>query len=206
MKNIIIITWLNIIFVCSLIGQEVNPISQARKDNVIKLLNYRFKGGYYTLEKLFNTTVTYPELAKAHCVVGISIVSITVNCDVVIEDLKIKTALGYGIDNAISAFFNSTEGKWNTCTDNKYTHFEVPIQFILKGTETTTDDALLLIEEDNPGYLCNPDEYYIKRIEKYMDKGKWNKALPYIDMMIRRDPYNTDYFDYKKKAINGGEL
>ena len=169
MKNIIIIIWLNIIFVCSLIGQEVNPISQARKDNVIKLLNYRFKGGYYTLEKLFNTTVTYPELAKAHCVVGISIVSITVNCDGVIEDLKIKTALGYGIDNAISAFFNSTEGKWNTCTDNKYTHFEVPIQ-------------------------------------KYMDKGKWNKALPYIDMMIRRDPYNTDYFDYKKKAINGGEL
>ena len=74
MKNIIIIIWLNIIFVCSLIGQEVNPISQARKDNVIKLLNYRFKGGYYTLEKLFNTTVTYPELAKAHCVVGISIV------------------------------------------------------------------------------------------------------------------------------------
>jgi hypothetical protein len=184
-------------------SQGENSISQARKDNLIELLNYRFKGGYYTFEKIFQLSVEYPPMATANCIMGIAIVSVKVNCEGVVGDLKIKTPLGYGIDNEISAFFTKTEGHWNTCRDEKYTKFEIPIQFKLKGCVTNNEDGLLVIEASNPGYLCNDDQYYIDKLEKYISKGKNKKALQYLGIMIRRDPYNTDYYDMRNKILNG---
>jgi len=185
----------------NLISQDSTSISKARKDNLIKLLNYRFRGGYYTFEKIFQQSVEYPPMASANCVMGIAIVSFRVSCEGEVNSLKIKTPLGYGIDNEISTFFAKTAGQWNTCHDDKYTRFEVPIQFRLEGTETNTDDALLILEADNPGYICNDDEYYIKKMEKYLDKGNEKKALQYAEIMIRRDPYNSKYSDLRKKLL-----
>ncbi len=187
----------------SLVGQEVNSISQTRKDNLMELLNYRFKGGYYTFEKMFQQNITYPPQAIAHCIMGIAIVSFRVGCDGEVYNVRIKTPLGYGIDNEISSFFTKTNGYWNNCKDEKYTKFEVPIQFKLKGTETNTEDALLILEAENPGFLCNSDEYYIKKMEKYLSKGKNKKALQYLNIMIHRDPYNTEYYDLREKLMNG---
>ena len=185
----------------NLISQDSTSISKARKDNLIKLLNYRFRGGYYTFEKVFQQNVEYPPMASANCVMGIAIVSFRVSCEGEVKNLKIKIPLGYGIDNEISTFFAKTAGQWNTCHDDKYTRFEVPIQFRLGGTETNTDDALLVLEADNPGYLCNDDEYYIKKMEKYLDKGNKKKALQYVEIMMRRDPYNSKYSDLRKKLL-----
>jgi len=188
-----------------LVAQESKSIAQSRKDNLIEILNYRFKGGYYTFEKIFSKTVTYPDIAKANCAIGIAIVAVKVDCEGNVEDVRIKTPLGYGIDSQISIFFNSTEGMWNPCKDNKYTKFDIPIQFVLEGTDTNTEDALLICEDKNPSFACSPDEYYIKKIEKYMEKKKYRRVIAYLDVMIRRDPYNSVYFEMKKKAVNGGE-
>jgi len=184
-------------------GQEMKSISQTRKDNLMTLLNYRFKGGYYSFEKVFQQNVEYPPVAIGNCIMGIAIVAFNVTCDGEVKNLKIKTPLGYGIDNEIASFFAVTTGQWNNCKDEKYTRFEIPIQFKLHGSETNTEDALLVIEADNPGYLCNDDEYYISKMEKYIKKGKQKKALQYIEIMIRRDPYNTHYYDLRKKIMNG---
>jgi hypothetical protein len=188
----------------NLIGQENISISQKRKDNLIKLLNYRYKGGFLSFEKKFNQCITYPPNAIGNCIMGIAIVSFRVSCEGEVYNVKIKTPLGYGIGNEISSFFAQTSGNWNPCHDDKYSKFEVPIQFKLTGTETNTDDALLVVEETNPGYLCNSDEYYIKKMEKYMKKGKYKRAIQYIDILMRRDPYNSYYYEQKKKAVNGG--
>ncbi len=204
MNKLLFILVVAFLLPANLLAQGGDNIAQARKDNLIKILNYRYKGGFYSFEKKFNNTVEYPEIAKMNCVVGVSLVSMKVDCDGNIEDLRIKTPLGYGIDQEISKFFNSTEGEWNTCKDDKYTKFDIAIQFILVGTDTKTGDALLVKEAKNPGFLCNPDEYYIKKINKYMEKKKWKKVLPFLDVMIRRDPYNSEYFEMKKLAVNGG--
>ncbi len=187
------------------VAQEQKSISQKRKDNIIELLNYRYKGGFYTFEKLFNQTVGYPSVAVSNCIMGIAIVSFRVSCEGEVYNVKIKTPLGYGIDDEISYFFSNTSGQWNTCNDDKYSRFEVPIQFKLSGTETNTEDALLVIEQDNPGYLCNGDEYYIKKMEKFMKKGNYKRAIQYIDILIKRDPYNSHYYEQKKIAVNGGK-
>jgi len=183
-------------------SQDTLSISGSRKKNLKYLLNYRFKGGFYSFEKLFSTNVSYPEEATNNCIVGIVIASFEVDCKGIIKTVSLKNPLHYGIDEQITSFFQKTKGKWNTCEDDKYTRFDVPIQFTLKGTETNSEDALIVYEGKNPGYICNGDEYYFNKAKKYLDKGNGKRAIEYLDILIKRDPFNNEYYDLKKKAIS----
>lgn len=204
MKFKIVIAIIVLIFSVNCFAQE-NSIAKARKANIVKLLNYRYKGGYYTFEKAFNKNIVYPEVAKQNCIMGIALVQVTVDCEGVITKLKVKNPLGYGIENAISLFFKSTEGQWNTCKDDKYTSFEIPMQFVIKNTQTNTVDAMLVCEGENEGHVCNDDDYYIKRIEKYSKKGNNKKLLQYLSIMLCRDPYNSKYYDLRSEILSGGK-
>jgi hypothetical protein len=76
------------------------------------------------------------------------------------------------------------------------------VQFVLKGTETNTTDGILVKEGKNPGYACNGDEYYLTRAEKALEKKKGKKALPFINKLIQRDPYNMKLYEMKKEAMS----
>lgn len=184
-------------------SQEYQNLSESRKASLISILNYRYKGGFYTLEKHFNQQVSFPEAAKYNCRVGICIASVYVDCEGVIQEVALKNPLKLGIDEEITNFFNSTAGDWNTCDDDRYTRFEIPIQFTLTGTETNSADALLIHEgEGIPGQPCNSDQYYLSKVEKFLKKKNGKKAVQYIDLLIKRDPYNNDYYEMKKEALS----
>jgi hypothetical protein len=183
-------------------AQDSTSVNQARKDNLVDMLNYRFKGGYYNFEKLFNQKVSYPEVARNNCIIGITILSLTVDCDGTISEVKMKNPLGYGVDETISSFVTETNGHWNKCNDTRYTKIEIPIQFRTKGTITAEDVALFICIGDNPGFVCNDDEYYLKKAKRFIEKGKGKKALEMLDILTKRDPYNSLYYEMKTKAIN----
>ncbi|MFA5418901.1 MAG: hypothetical protein WC341_10635 [Bacteroidales bacterium] len=182
-------------------AQDTTSVAQSRKDNLIELLNYRYKGGFYSFEKEFNNKVTYPVMAGSNCIMGIVLVSLVVDCNGTISDVRLKNPLGYGIDEMVSSFFAGTENQWNRCSDDKYTKMEIPIQFRTKGTKTDEESALLVCIGENPGFLCNDDEYYLKRAEKYLKKGNGKRAMEALDILIKRNPYNNVYYEMKKKAI-----
>jgi len=199
MKKYLII--LGLFFVNPIFAQQTTTVSESRNTQITNLLDYRFTGGTYTFEKLFNQTVTYPEAARHNCVQGIIIASFTVTCDGQLGFVTIKNPLHYGIDDEVKKFFISTNGHWNKCHDKKYEHFEIPIQFKLEGTESLTDEGLFTFEGKNPGYVCNGEAYYLEKAKKYLDKGKGKKAISYLDILIRFDPFNSEYFKLKKQAI-----
>ena len=202
-KKLIFIVLFTTLFSFYGVNQTTTTVSESRKESIKSILNYRYKGGFYTLEKHFNNTVTYPESARLNCRVGICIASVTVDCEGNIVKVSLKNPLKLGIDEEISNFFNSTAGNWNTCDDDRYTHFDIPIQFTLTGTVTNTTDALLIHESEGfPGQPCNGDEYYIKKVEKYMEKKNGKKAIPYINTLIKRDPFNNEYYELKKLAMS----
>lgn len=204
MKVSLIMTVLAVFFFLGgLNAQEYSSVSESRKESIRSILNYRYKGGFYTFEKHFNTTVTYPESAKLNCRIGICVVSLKIDCDGEIVEVTLKNPLKLGIDEEITNFINSTTGNWNTCTDDKYTKFDVPIQFRLRGVETNSTDAVLIVE-DEPilGQTCFGDEYYIEKVEKLMEKKKGKKVLQYLHHLIRRNPYNTDYYEMQKEALS----
>lgn len=191
------------IFALCGVSQTTTTVSESRKESLKSILNYRYKGGFYSLEKDFNTSVTYPETARINCRLGICVASLTVDCEGVVQEVTLKNPLKLGIDEQITNFFNSTTGKWNTCENDKYTNIDIPIQFIIDQTETNTTDALLIcVGERLPGQPCNPDEYYVKKARKYLDKKNAKKALLNINVLIRRDPYNNEYFEMKKEALS----
>jgi len=183
-------------------SQENMSISESRKMSMKKLLDYRFKGGFYSFEKLFLTSVSYPEQARQNCIIGITIASFQVDCDGNIKLVTIKNPLHYGIDDQINGFFQKTQGNWNTCKDDRYTRFEIPIQFTMEGAVTDSVNALLVYEGENPGYICNGDEYYMKKAKKELEKGKGKRAMEYLDVLIKRNPFNNEYYEMKKQAIS----
>jgi len=184
-----------------LFGQENTSISDSRKENVKKLMNYRFKGGYYTFEKLFYASVKYPPYNDQICLVAMVLIDLEVNCEGEVVTVKIKNPIGLGIEEDISKFMESTAGKWNSCDDEKYTKVEIPVQFRMENVETNDVDAMIVITGKNKGVVCYDDSYYLEKANKFMGKGNGKKAIPYITQLIQRNPYNTEYYEMKKKAI-----
>lgn len=183
-------------------AQNDLSISESRKKNIRSILDYRYKGGYYSFERLFNKTVKYPEVAIQNCILGIVVASFEVDCEGEIEKVTLKNMMKFGIDQEITMFFNATEGNWNTCSDSKYTKFDVPIQFTLEGTETNTEDAMLIVVGETQGFDCNDDKFYLDKAKKNLEKKKGKKAIPYINMLIQRNPYNNEYMEMRKLAIS----
>ncbi len=187
-------------------AQDLNELNKKLTDQRFEtqrtILNYRFKGGSGEFERVFFQQVIYTEEARKNCVVGVVIMTFTVSCDNVISDLKMRNPMHYGLNEELQKFIEATEGRWNTCQDEKYTRFEIPVLFTLEGTETNARGLLTLVG-DSPGFSCRSDSYYMERFEKFKSKGKKMKAIEMLDQLIRRDPYNNSFYDLKRDLLQG---
>jgi len=196
-KRIILLVFSVLFFANHLISQENSTPAQSRKANLKQLLDYRYRGGYYSFERLFFKTVEYNEVAKKNCVVGIMIVRFDVDCEGEIKNLVIKNPLRWGLDAQVQGFLQATMGNWNTCTDDKYTRFEVPIQFTINDTETNSTDGMIILQADLTGYNCKGDSYFQEKLDDALEKNKKKKAVKYLDELIKRNPYDSDLYDLR---------
>ncbi len=175
-------------------------VVQSRNKNIRHMLDYRFKGGSGAFERELLKHVSYTPEALNNCIIGTVILSFTVGCDNVISDLRMRNPLHYGLNEKLQEFFKATEGNWNSCKDDRYTRFEVPVLFTISKTETTAQ-GFIVIEGVSPGLRCKSDAHYMELFEKYSSKGKVKRALESLDVLIRRDPYNQNYYDLKKNLL-----
>lgn len=199
MKKAVLIFLLLIVVLSENFGQTTP--AESRKKMLKMQLDYRFKGGTYTFENIFYKTIKYPEVARENCIQGIIIASFNVTCDGKMSNVSLKNPLHYGIEDEVRKFFDVIKDKWNTCKDDKYVHFEIPIQFKLEGTEMNAEDALFVFEDKNPGYICRGDSYFLEKANKYLKKGNGKTAIEYLNVLIKRDPYNMKYYELKKQAV-----
>lgn len=196
-----------LIFFLVLIGsvsfaQESVNVAASRNKQIHDLLDYRFRGGFYSFERVFLQTVKYTDVARQNCVIGIMVVTFQVSCEGTVRDVRIKNPLNYGINEQIVKFMKATKGQWNNCHNNKYTKFAIPIQFTMVGTKTDSLDAVISLVGKNPGYVCNSDDYYLRKAKEALAKNKGKRARSYIEILIRRNPFNNDYFDMMKQSLD----
>jgi len=186
------------------INAQDNTLSQqlaeGRNKNIRQVLDFRFKGGSGEFERLLLKQVKYTEEARNNCVIGVVLMSFTVSCDNKLGELKLKNPLQFGMNEQLNAFFKSTEGLWNECSDELYTRVEIPIQFTLQGTETN-GHGFIVVEGKNPGFRCKGDQYYLDQMNKYRKKGKTKRTIEMLDVLIKRDPYNQEYFELKRSLM-----
>jgi hypothetical protein len=182
-------------------AQELANVAKTRNKQTHDLLDYRYRGGFYAFERLFLKTVKYTDVARQNCVIGIMVVSFQVDCDGVLRNIKIKNPLHYGLDQEIQKFMQATQGHWNKCHDNKYTRFSVPIQFTMQGTKTDSIDPVISLTGKNPGYVCTGDDEYYQKAKQALAKKKGRKAKTYLETLIKRNPFNDEYYEMMKKAL-----
>jgi len=182
-------------------AQEPVSVAQSRNKQIHDLLDYRFRGGFYGFKALFLRKVKYTDMARKNCVIGIMVVSFQVDCDGNLHNIRIKNPLRFGLDQAMSKFIQATKGHWNRCRNVKYTKFSIPFQFTMKGTQTDSLNAVISLLGKNPGYACSGDNYYLRKAKEAMAKGRGKRAKTYIETLIRRNPFNTDYYDMMNKAL-----
>jgi hypothetical protein len=175
-------------------------LTNERFETLRKILDYRFKGGSGEFERVMLNMVEYTPEARKNCVVGTMILTFTVSCDNTLGDLSLRNPLHHGLNEQVQEFLKATDGMWNTCQDEKYTRFEIPVLFTLEGTETAAR-GLITIEAEDPGFTCRSDAWHLDRYEKYKEKGRNNKALEMLDLLIRRDPYNNSYYELKRQLL-----
>jgi TonB family protein len=180
---------------------EPASVANNRNKQIHNLLDYRFRGGFYSFERLFLQTAKYTDQARTNCVIGIMVVSFQVDCQGNVRNVRIKNPLHYGLDEEISKFMKATQGHWNACHDNKYTRFTVPIQFTMEGTRTDSIDAVISLVGKNPGYVCSGDNYFLQKAKEALAKKKGKRAQSFIATLIRRNPYSTEYFEMMKQAM-----
>ncbi len=200
----ILLLFLQLNFVGAQSESLAESVSESRNRNIKYQLDLRFRGGSGEFERVFFANINYPEDARKACIMGVTIMSFKVSCDNKISDFRLKNPLGYGINEQLGRFFTATEGQWNSCTDDKYTRFEIPVLFIIESGETS-GKGYLMVEGKYPGYKCKPDAYYLAEFEKLKAKKKMRKALEAVDELMRRDPFNNDYYDLKKALLESGK-
>lgn len=182
-------------------AQESANVSYTRNKQIHDLLDYRFRGGFYSFERLFLKTAKYTDEARKNCIIGIMVVTFQVDCDGTLRNVRIKNPLHYGLEEQITKFMEATKGNWNKCHDNKYTRFAVPIQFTMVGTKTDSLDPAITLMGKNPGYVCNSDDYYLQKAKEALAKKKGKRAQIYLNVLIKRNPFNNDYYDMMKQAF-----
>lgn len=182
-------------------AQEITAVARTRNRQIHDLLDYRFKGGFYSFERQFLKTVKYTPQARQNCIIGIIVLGFQVDCNGTLRNVKIKNPLHYGLDQEIQKFIESTRGHWNLCHNNKYTRFSIPIQFTMKGTKTDSIDPVITLNGKNPGYVCNSDDYYYQKAKEALAKKKGKKAQVYLETLIKRNPFNDEYYNMMKQAV-----
>jgi hypothetical protein len=175
-------------------------IDASRNRNIRHLLDYRFKGGTGSFERLFYNMVEYTPEAKRNCIVGTVILSFEVDCNNNLGDFRMRNPLHSGLNEKLQEFFKATEGQWNSCNEDKYTRFEIPVLFTVAGTETAAT-GFLVVETSTPGFKCKSDQFYMDQFEKLRKRGKVKRALKSLDFLIRRDPYNQNYYELKRQVL-----
>ncbi len=200
-KKVLFLMFLFMLFGSVGFAQESVNIVASRNKQIHDLLDYRFRGGFYSFERVFLQTVKYTDIARKNCIIGITLVTFQVKCDGTLHNVRIKNPLHFGLDQQITKFMEATKGQWNKCHDNKYTKFAVPIQFTMVGTKTDSLDPVISLVGKNPGYVCSSDAYYLRKAKEALAKKKGKRARTYLETLIRRNPFNNDYFKLMKQSL-----
>jgi len=185
-----------------LFAQQDETATESRVEQIHTLLDYRFRGGFYSFERLFNKTVKYPDMARTNCEIGTMLARFTVDCQGEVKNIRIENPLGYGLEKVLSKFLKSTQGQWNECKNDRFTHFAIPIQFTLEGTKTDSIYPAISFVGDNPGYACPDDSYYLKKAKEALKKGRKKRAQTYLETLIRRNPFDKSYYKLLKETVD----
>lgn len=180
-------------------------------------INYRFKIGEDGYISFFSRNITFPATATKNGTVANSITRISLNPEGEIDSIAVINPIDSIIDNEVLRVIELSRNKWEKCDTIKHDQvFYIQIAFSLKGVQPNLckpkTQAIIklfpepiLINFPKPGLstlskeveariIVKKNEELSEKANSYMDNGKLEEALPYINELIKRDPFNRDLY------------
>lgn len=181
-----------------------------------KPIDYRFKNGESGFSAFFSKGVTYPQESVKAGTIGNSITRVELNPAGELIGIDIINPIDSNIDNEVLKAIDRSRDFWKKCdTINHNQVFFIQISFSLPGfypilckpktrklVSLFPNPVLITVPESLLPTLSKHDEM-IKVIKNeeltqkangYLNSSKYEEALPYINELIKRDPFTRELY------------
>ena len=182
-----------------------------------KPINYRFKGGEMGYISFFSKSIHFPETAILNGTIANSITKIKENPEGEIIEISIINPIDSSIDNEVLRVIDSSKIFWKKCDSIKHDQvFYIQIAFSLPGFKPNLckpksqaiinlfpepiiagiPQSLLptLSKENDSKKPIEKSEELAKRLDSNLNNEKFQDALPLLNELIKRDPFNRDLY------------
>ena len=180
-----------------------------------KPIDYRFKNGENGYVSFFSKNITFPFTSAENGTIGNSITRISLNPNGDINGITLINPIDSMIDKEVQRVIELSRILWKKCdTINHDQVFYIQIVFSLPGTQLNlckpkTDEIMkffpepILITKREPllDTKSGDSKIHFKKSEELsekanssLDEGKFEEALPFINELIKRDPFNRDLY------------
>ena len=182
-----------------------------------KPIDYRFRNGELGFIAFFSKNITFPLQSVENGTIGNSITRVTLNPKGEISKTEIINPIDSYIDSEVLRAFESSKSLWKACdTLDTEQVFYIQIAFSLSGYQPNLfkpkskelqiifpEAIIITIHEPMKSELSKEDELKItfikteeisKKANSNIEFNKLEDALPFINELIKRDPFNRDLY------------
>lgn len=162
----------------------------------------RYVGGDTAFYRFLGQNMRYPASARRAGIIGTAILGFTLLPNGELTDVETVNPLSKDIDNEVIRVLIETTDNWQPSPEALPVRMYLPIAFTLDGVpliRAGIDDDLFIEEivvrafgpvEAN----IRSRESLIEKLYKFIEKEKHSRALRSADELIRRDPFNKQWF------------
>ncbi len=163
------------------------------QDSLSVVLDNYYTGGNEAFVEYMKDNVSFPEDAKTDGLIGLSVVSFTVDCENTPAGFIFQNQLGYGIESNIQEAIENTEGNWINCDRN-----DTGSQIISLNIAFDINKHYSHIKEDFKIYAEGPyevmtDESLVKFFNNRLKKENYKQAKHYLELLLLRYPFDETY-------------
>ena len=162
----------------------------------------RYVGGDTAFYRFFAQNLRYPASARHAGIIGTAILGFTLLPNGELTDIELVNPLSKDLDNEIKRVFSETAGNWFPSSQALPVRMYLPIAYTLDGVpliRAEINDKLFIEEIIMKAFgrvqaTVKPSAKLIDKLYKFIEKEKHRKALHFADELIRRDPFNKQWF------------
>ncbi len=180
-------------------------------------ISYRFKGGSTGLRSFLTRNIIFPSSEAEKGIICNSITRISVNPDGEINNITFINPIDSLIDHEVLRVLNLSDDQWKKCDTVDHDQvFYIQIAFTASGylpnlyepdqfkfmklfpepVIISLRDKLLpgLSDTEDSKIPFVKNETIAGNMNSLLEKGKYEEALPLLNELIKRDPFNRDLY------------
>lgn len=166
-------------------------------------LDDRYPGGANSLMKFLGESVSFPEMSVMKVHSGLSVASLTISPEGLIEEVTVLNRLGSWMDEQAFRLLQRTRGRWKAAANFSGSQtFVIQINYTFKPNcgkddhirlrnDSTLQEIVICAIDVNDEYQSN--DQLASRARGLIATKKYSEAFPFLNELVHRDPFNSFY-------------